>query len=89
MKAFLILITCLFCFTVLILLWGKIEHYLYIRKYAKRYSLEEIDSFIKENEDVLNKNVLDTIDDIELTDIILDHKELWEQVKKFKINKKL
>lgn len=86
MKTLLIIILVLASISVIVTLYGKYDYIKYIKKCANKYSIEEIDTFIQKHKNILEEDVQD---DRGYTDAILDTIELWEQVHKYKLYKKI
>lgn len=66
---------------VLVTVVGRAEYELYIKKLAETKTFEEIDEKINEDIDTINKGNFKG----RILENILDHKELWEQVKELKL----
>ena len=61
---------------------GSIEYDEYIKKLANKHTIEEINKKISDDDELLEKKYFKGI----FLDSIRDHKEMWEQVKKYKLN---
>lgn len=57
-----------------------VEENLYIRKLAKKYTYEQINQKIKNDEEEINNTKYKGA----MMETILDHKELWEKIKQYK-----
>jgi hypothetical protein len=66
---------------ILVTVVGRVEYELYIKKLAETKTFEEIDRKINEDIDTINKGNFKG----RILGNILDHKELWEQVKELKL----
>lgn len=70
----------IFVFSVIAVLFGILEHNAYVKNLAKKYSYEEIEEKInKDLEEINTENYKGA-----MLESVLDHKELWEQVKTYK-----
>lgn len=73
-------IVFMFLLSVIIIMVGMVEHKIYIRRLAKRHTYQEINEKIdKDLEEINNTNYKG-----KMLENLLDHKELWEQVKEYK-----
>ena len=73
-------IVLMFLLSVIIIMVGMVEYKIYIRGLAKRHTYQEINEKIdKDLEEINNANYKGKI-----LENLLDHKELWEQVKEYK-----
>jgi len=80
MLLFLCSILLLFLISVTIILVGIIGHKLYVRKLAKKYTYQEINERINDVSVVISNTNYKG----KMLENLLDHKELWEQVKEYK-----
>lgn len=74
-------IIMLILLAILISVVGRVEYELYIKKLAETKTFEEIDKKINEDIETINKGNFKG----HILENILDHKELWEQVKEHKL----
>jgi hypothetical protein len=86
MKILLIIFLLLFSISVIIILYGKYEYINFIKKNADKYTIEEIDNIIQKDKAILEG---ETLYDKTYIDIILDNIELWEQIRNYKLHKKI
>ena len=86
MKILLIIFLVLFSISVIIILYGKYEYINFIKKNADKYTIEEIDNIIQKDKAILEG---ETLYDKTYIDIILDNIELWEQIRNYKLHKKI
>ncbi len=84
MSVVLIFIGILVIISLLVLLHGLYESSKFIKTYAEKYSVEEIDDMIEKEEELINRGVFKGI----FLEDILDRKELWENIKKYKLDGK-
>ena len=84
MSVVLIIIGVCVIISLLVVLHGLYESSKFIKTYAEKYSIEEIDDMIEKEEELINRG---TFKGIFLEDI-LDRKELWENIKKYKLTGK-
>ena len=75
------IIIVLVLLAILVTVVGRVEYELYIKKLAETKTFEEIDRKINEDIDTINKSNFKG----RILENILDHKELWEQVKELKL----
>lgn len=71
----------LFLISLIVHLHAKYEYYRFIHKMANEKTFEEIDKILSEDETLINLNSFKG----HMFDMILDHKELWEQIKNHKL----
>jgi hypothetical protein len=81
LSALIILIIC----TILFFVIGSFEYEHYIKKLASIKTIEEIDLQIKKDVDAINSERFKG----KMLENILDHMEMWEQVKNYKLTNKL
>lgn len=86
MKTLLIIFLVLFSISLIIIIYGKYEYINFIKKNAKKYTIEEIDSIIQKDNAILEE---ETIYDKTYIDAVLDNIELWKQIRKYKLSKKI
>lgn len=86
MKILLIIFLVLFSISVVIILYGKYDYINFVKKNAKKYTIEEIDSIIQKDNAILEE---ETQYDRSYIDAVLDNIELWEQIRKYKLHKKI
>lgn len=87
MKILLIIIfLLLFSISVIIILYGKYEYINFIKKNADKYTIEKIDNIIQKDKAILEEA---KIYDRTYIDAILDNIELWEQIRNYKLYKKI
>lgn len=86
MKILLIIFLLLFSISVIIILYGKYYYINFIKKNADKYTIEEIDNIIQKDKAILEG---ETLYDKTYIDIILDNIELWEQIRNYKLHKKI
>ena len=86
MKILLIIFLLLFSISVIIILYGKYEYINFIKKNADKYTIEEIDNIIQKDKAILEG---ETLYDKTYIDIIPDNIELWEQIRNYKLHKKI
>ena len=84
MKILLIIFLVLFFIFVIITLYGIYDYINFIKKNAKKYTIEEIDNIIQKENAILEEEALH---DRIYIDAILDKIELWEQIKSYKLKK--
>ena len=75
------IIIVLVLLAILVTVVGRVEYELYIKKLAETKTFEEIERKINEDIDTINKGNFKG----RILENILDHKELWEQVKEQKL----
>lgn len=76
-----IVILILLFISAMVFIQGKIEYSAFVEKLAKEKTFEEIDKIISEDETLINSNSFKG----HMLDMILDHQELWEQIKECKL----
>ena len=84
MSVVLIIIGICVIISLLVVLHGLYESSKFIKTYAEKYSIEEIDDMIEKEEELINRGVFKGI----FLEDILDRKEWWENIKKYKLNGK-
>ena len=86
MKILLIIFLVLFTISVIVTLYGKYDYINFIKKNADKYTIEEINSIIQEDNAILEE---ETLYDRTYINVILDNIELWEQIRNYKLYKKI
>lgn len=86
MKILLIIFLVLFSISVIVALYAKYDYIDFIKKNADKYTIEEIDSIIQKDNAILEK---ETLYDTSYIDAILNNIELWEQIRNYKLYKKI
>lgn len=81
LSVLIILIICTISFFV----FGSFEYEQYIKKLASIKTIEEIDLQIKKDVDAINSERFKG----KMLENILDHMEMWEQVKNYKLTNNL
>ena len=78
-----ILLVCvgLFIISLIVHLYSKYEYNSFIHKMANENTIEHIDKIISEDEMLINAKTFKG----HMLEILLDHKELWEQIKNHKM----
>lgn len=78
-----VLLICLglFITSIIVLAHAKYDYYKFIHRLANEKTFEEIDKIISEDETLINSNSFKG----HMLDMILDHKELWKQIKNHKM----
>lgn len=78
-----VLLICLglFITSIIILAHAKYEYNSFIHKMANENTIEHIDKIISEDEMLINAKTFKG----HMLEILLDHKELWEQIKNHKM----
>ena len=78
-----ILLACvgLFIISLIVHLYSKYEYNNFIQKMANENTIEHIDEIISEDEKLINAKTFKGY----MLESLLDHKELWEQIKKHKM----
>ena len=78
-----ILLVCvgLFIISLIVHLYSKYEYNNFIHKMANEITIEHIDKIISEDETLINAKTFKGY----MLEILLDHKELWEQIKNHKL----
>lgn len=82
----LIIFLVLFTISVIVTLYGKYDYINFIKKNADKYTIEEIDSIIQEDNAILEE---ETLYDRTYINAILDNIELWEEIRNYKLHKKI
>ena len=74
-----ILLACvgLFIISLIVHLYSKYEYNNFIQKMANENTIEHIDEIISEDEKLINAKTFKGY----MLESLLDHKELWEQIK--------
>lgn len=86
MKIMFFIFLVLFFISVFVTLYGKYDYINFIKKNADKYTIEEIDSIIQKDNAILEEK---TLYDTSYIDAILDNIELWEQIRNYKLYKKI
>ncbi len=86
MKILFFIFLVLFFISVFVTLYGKYDYINFIKKNADKYTIEEIDSIIQKDNAILEEK---TLYDTSYIDAILDNIELWEQIRNYKLYKKI
>ena len=86
MKILFFIFLVLFFISVFGTLYAKYDYIDFIKKNADKYTIEEIDSIIQKDKAILEEK---TLYDTSYIDIILDNIELWEQIRNYKLHKKI
>lgn len=86
MKILLIIFLVLFFIFVIVTLYCEYDYINFIKKNANKYTIDEINNIIEKNEKILKK---ETQYNRIYTDTILDNIELWGQIRKYKLYKKI
>lgn len=86
MKILFFIFLVLFFISVFVTLYGKYEYINFIKKNADKYTIEEIDNIIQKDKAILEG---ETLYDKTYIDIIRDNIELWEQIRNYKLYKKI
>ena len=78
-----ILLACvgLFIISLIVHLYSKYEYNNFIQKMANENTIEHIDEIISEDEKLINAKTFKGY----MLESLLDHKELWEQIKNHKL----
>lgn len=86
MKILFFIFLVLFFISVIITLYAKYDYIDFIKKNADKYTIEEIDSIIQKDNAILEE---ETLYDTSYIDAILDNIELWEEIRNYKLHKKI
>lgn len=86
MKILFFIFLVLFFISVFVTLYAKYDYIDFIKKNADKYTIEEIDDIIQKDKAILEEK---TLYDTSYIDIILDNIELWEQIRNYKLHKKI
>lgn len=86
MKILLIIYLVLFFISVIIIIYDKYDYINFIKKNANKHTIEEIDNIIQKDNAILEE---ETQYDRTYIDIIRDNIELWEQIRNYKLYKKI
>ena len=84
MVALISIIALLVLIAVLIFVTGHVEYEHYIKKLAETKTIEEIEEKINEDNELIDSNSFGG----HMLENLLDHKELWEQVRNYKLTNK-
>lgn len=78
-----ILLACvgLFIISLIVHLYSKYEYNNFIQKMANENTIEHIDEIISEDEKLINAKTFKGF----MLESLIDHKELWEQIKNHKL----
>ena len=85
MKILIILLLTSFILFVIVVTYCKYDYQNYIKKYANKYSIDEINTIIQKYKKILEQ---DTQNNRYYSDDILCYIELLEQALKYKLSKK-
>ena len=85
MKILLIVLAILFILSIIVVVYGNYDYQNYIKKYANKYSIDEINTIIQNYKKILER---DTQYARYYGDDILGYIELLEQALKYKLRKK-
>ena len=66
-----------------------IEHERYIKGMADEYTFEFVNRMILEDETAINDCVGEAVTDFEFINDVLDHMEIWKEVRECKLKKEL
>lgn len=66
-----------------------IEHKRYIKGMAETYTLEFVNRMILEDETAINDCVAEAVEDFKFINDVLDHQEIWKEVRECKLKKEL
>ena len=86
MKILMIVLLTLLIISIIMILYGKYDYQNYIKKYANKYSIDEINTIIQNYKKILER---DTQYARYYGDDILGYIELLEQALKYKLRKKI
>lgn len=86
MKILLIIYLVLFFISVIIIIYDKYDYINFIKKNANKHTIEEIDNIIQKDNAIIEE---ETQYDRTYIDIIRDNIELWEQIRNYKLYKKI
>ena len=86
MKILVIVLSTLFILSLIVIAYSKYDYQNYIKKYANKYTIEEINNIIQKDNAILEK---EKQYDRTYIDIILDNIELWKQIRKYKLYKEI
>ena len=85
MKILVIVLSTLFILSLIVIAYSKYDYQNYIKKYANKYSIDEINTIIQKYKKILEQ---DTQNNRYYSDDILCYIELLEQALKYKLSKK-
>lgn len=85
MKILVIVLSILFIFSLIVIAYSKYDYQNYIKKYANKYTIDEINTIIQKYKKILEQ---DTQNNQYYSDDILCYIELLEQALKYKLSKK-
>lgn len=86
MKILVIVLLTLFILSLIVIAYSKYDYQNYIKKYANKYSIDEINTIIQKYKKILEQ---DTQNNRYYSDDILCYIELLEQALKYKLSKKI
>lgn len=86
MKILVIVLSILFILSLIVIAYSKYDYQNYIKKYANKYSIDEINTIIQKYKKILEQ---DTQNNRYYSDDILCYIELLEQALKYKLSKKI
>lgn len=86
MKILVIVLSTLFILSLIVIAYSKYDYQNYIKKYANKYSIDEINTIIQKYKKILEQ---DTQNNRYYSDDILCYIELLEQALKYKLSKKI
>lgn len=66
-----------------------IEHKRYIKGMAETYTFEFVNRMILEDETAINDCVAEAVEDFKFINDVLDHQEIWKEVRECKLKKEL
>lgn len=85
MTTFFAILTILVLLGILIYIMSNVEYSLHIQRLSNNNTIEQIEDQIEKDAQAINSGKFSG----HMLDNILDHKELWEQVKNYKITGKI
>lgn len=86
MKILVIVLLTLFILSLIVIAYSKYDYQNYIKKYANKYTIDEINTIIQKYKKILEQ---DTQNNRYYSDDILCYIELLEQALKYKLSKKI
>ena len=86
MKILVIVLLTLFILSLIVIAYSKYDYQNYIKKYANKYTIDEINTIIQKYKKILEQ---DTQNNQYYSDDILCYIELLEQALKYKLTKKI
>ena len=86
MKILVIVLLTLFILSLIVIAYSKYDYQNYIKKYANKYTIDEINTIIQKYKKILEQ---DTQNNRYYSDDILCYIELLEQALKYKLTKKI